>query len=106
LDAISNINGLPLVSSPRRIWVARRNMGQEGEVQMLPVDWRAITQHGAMNTNWQVMPGDRIYVQADPVRRLSNTLGKYLEPVERLIGATLLGGQTVNTIKNGTTVIR
>jgi hypothetical protein len=29
-----------------------------------------------------------------------------LEPVERLLGATLLGGQTVNTIRNGTNVIR
>jgi hypothetical protein len=40
------------------------------------------------------------------MRRFNTNLGKMLEPIERLFGATLLGGQTVNTIKNGTTVIR
>jgi polysaccharide export outer membrane protein len=106
LDAIAHINGLPVVASPKRTWVARRNTGHPGPDSMLPVDWKGITQAGNMNTNWQVMPGDRIYVQADPVRRFNNNLGKMLEPVERLLGATLLGGQTVNTIRNGTNVIR
>ncbi len=106
LDAIANINGLPVVSSPQRIWVARRNIGHAGPDNILPVDWKGITQGGAMNTNWQLMPGDRVFVHADPMRRFNNNLGKMLEPIERLFGATLLGGQTVNTIKNGTTVIR
>jgi polysaccharide export outer membrane protein len=106
LDAISNINGLPVVSSPRRIWVARKNPGHPGPDNILPVDWKGISEMGVTNTNWQIMPGDRVFVQADPVRRFNNTLGKFLEPIERVLGATLLGGQTVNTIKNGTTVVR
>ena len=40
---------------------------------------------GAANTNWQLMPGDRVFVQSDPVRRFNVTLGKFLEPVERLM---------------------
>ncbi|MBI2806379.1 MAG: polysaccharide biosynthesis/export family protein [Planctomycetes bacterium] len=103
LDAISHVNGLPPVSSAKRIWVARKNLGQPGPDNVLPVDWAGITQQGAMNTNWQLMPGDRVFVQADPIRRFNNNLGKILEPIERLFGATLLGGQAVNTIKNGTT---
>lgn len=99
LDAISNINGLPVVASPRRIWVARRNDGHS-EFSVFPVDWKGITQHGMMNTNWQVMPGDRIYVQADPIRRFNNNLGKILEPIERVMGATLLTGQTINVFRN------
>jgi polysaccharide export outer membrane protein len=106
LDAISNINGLPVVASPRRIWVARRSEGPGAPDSKLAVDWKGITQLGGTNTNWQVMPGDRIYVQADPMRTFNTNLGKFLEPVERVIGATLLTGQTVNTIRNGTTVIR
>ncbi len=105
LDAISHINGLPVMASPKRIWVARKNAGPAGPMMhdtMLPVDWKGITQFGAMNTNWQVMPGDRIYVQADPVRRFNNTLSKYLEPIERLMGSTLLGAQTINAIKGNT----
>lgn len=100
LDAIANINGLPVVASPRRIWVARRNAGPSHE-SMLPVDWKGITQMGAMNTNWQIMPGDRVYVQADPVRRFNNNLAKILEPIERVMGASLLGSQMVNSIRSG-----
>jgi polysaccharide export outer membrane protein len=103
LDAISHINGLPLVACKRRIWVARRNPGHPGPDTVLPVDWIGVTQVGAMNTNWQVMPGDRIYVQADKMRTFNNNLSKFLEPVERLLGVTLLGSQTVNSIRSGTT---
>jgi polysaccharide export outer membrane protein len=106
LDAISLVGGLQFYSSPRRIWVARRNAGDHGQESILPVDWRAITRGGQMVTNWQMMPGDRLYVQADPMRRFNNNLSKFLEPIEKVLGATLLGGQTVNTIKNGTTVTR
>jgi polysaccharide export outer membrane protein len=106
LDAISNINGLPVVASPRRIWVARKNPGHPGPESILPVDWKGVSEYGATTTNWQLMPGDRVFVQSDPMRRFNNNLGKMLEPIERLFGATLLGSQTVNTIKNGTTVIR
>ena len=105
LDAIANINGLPVVACPKKIWVSRKNVGQAGLDGRLPVDWKGITQDGAADTNWQLMPGDRVFVQSDPMRRFNNSLGKMLEPIERLFGATLLGGQTVNTIKNGTTVI-
>jgi polysaccharide biosynthesis/export protein len=105
LDAIAHINGLPLVASQQRIWVARRNLGSAPDAK-LPVDWKGITQYGAMNTNWQLMPGDRVFVHCDRMRLFNNNLGKMLEPIERLMGATLLGSQTVNTIKNGTTVIR
>lgn len=105
LDAIANINGLPVVASTRRIWVARRN-NTPGHDSMLPVDWKGITQFGAMNTNWQIMPGDRVYVQADPMRRFNNNLSKMLEPIERIMGATLLGSQTVNSIKSGSVGFR
>ncbi len=105
LDAIANINGLPVVASTRRIWVARRN-NAPGHDSMLPVDWKGITQFGAMNTNWQIMPGDRVYVQADPMRRFNNNLSKMLEPIERIMGATLLGSQMVNSIKSGTVGFR
>src|SRR5262245_38001201 len=64
LDAISLIDGLPPVSSKKHIWVARRN-SNGGFDSMLPVDWIGITQRGSTSTNYQVLPGDRIYVQSD-----------------------------------------
>jgi polysaccharide export outer membrane protein len=103
LDGISLIGGLQMFSSPKRIWVARKNAGPDtGHDSKLPVDWKGITREGEMNTNWQVMPGDRIYVKADPVHRFNNQLAKFLTPVKEVLGVTLLGSQTVNSIKSGT----
>src|SRR6478672_12585864 len=65
LDAIGRINGLPQVASKKHIWIARRSP-HGGPEQILPVDWIGTTQGGIASTNWQVLPGDRIYVQSQP----------------------------------------
>jgi polysaccharide biosynthesis/export protein len=98
LDAISQIQGLPAVASKRDIWVARRgpNCGPE---QVMCVDWICITQMGDTRTNYQIMPGDRVYVMAQRIIRADSILAKALAPVERLFGITLLGSETVNSIK-------
>jgi polysaccharide export outer membrane protein len=101
LDAISLISGLPPVASKKHIWIARRNPGMGGSEARLPVDWIGITQRGEATTNYQVMPGDRIYVKADRWHTANAFLGKVLAPVERILGITLLGSQTVNSIKSG-----
>ena len=62
LDAVANVNGLPEVASKRTIHVARRTSNAGQSWQALPVDWTAITQHGNTATNYQILPGDRIYV--------------------------------------------
>ncbi len=104
LDAISrtksygqpNLPGLPGMTSPGRIWVARPNPGHGAPESILPVDWKAITQAGAMNTNWQIMPGDRLYLQAEPIRRFDNNLAKYLTPLQRVLGVA----QQFNVLRN------
>lgn len=35
-----------------------------GAFQVLPVDWKGITQDGLTATNYQLLPGDRLYVKA------------------------------------------
>jgi protein involved in polysaccharide export with SLBB domain len=64
LDAIASVKGLPAVASKKRIWVARPT--RQGRVQVLAVDWRAITQDGLTATNYQLCPGDRVYVCSKP----------------------------------------
>jgi polysaccharide biosynthesis/export protein len=64
LDAIGRLNGLPAGSSKRRIWVARPAPSCVGCFQILPVDWRAITRGAQTETNYQIFPGDRIYIEA------------------------------------------
>jgi len=98
LDAMGRVGGLPAVGSRRRIWVARRSPHPETPEQKLPVDWIGITQCGNTSTNYQILPGDRIYVQAESIFRVDNALAKMLSPVERVFGVILLGSSTVNSI--------
>jgi polysaccharide biosynthesis/export protein len=97
LDAISQINGLSQVSS-KKIWISRPAPQAVGCDQVLPVDWVAITKGGSTATNYQIMPGDRIFVAEDHLVAFDTGLGKLLAPMERIFGFTLLGTTTVQTI--------
>jgi polysaccharide export outer membrane protein len=100
LDAISNINGLPSQSS-KKIWIARPappGSCDEPHDQILPVDWRGIVQCGQTATNYQVLPGDRVYVKADFLLTFDNWLGKITNPMERLFGVAILGNATVRDL--------
>ena len=98
LDAIGNLSGIPDVASKRNIWVARRTPHPGQPWQILPVDWIGITQHGVTATNYQVLPGDRIYVKAQRLVTIDRTLARIFSPVERVFGITLLGTSTINNI--------
>jgi polysaccharide biosynthesis/export protein len=98
-DAIANIGGLPTVSSKRNIWVARRTPHAGCPEQIMPVDWIGITQHGIAATNYQLMPGDRVYVKAQKLVTIDTALARFLSPIERVFGVTLLGANTVNQIQ-------
>ncbi len=99
LDAISQIGGLPVVSSRKRIWVARATPYEVKHPKILPVDWKAITQYGIAATNYQIFPGDRIFVNSDPLIQTNSFLNKLLSPVERVLGTVLLGATTVTAVK-------
>lgn len=94
LDAISQIEGLGPVSS-KRIWVARPGRSRGGCDQLLDVDWNGITQYGNTCTNYQLMPGDRVYVSEDKLIAFDTGLGKLFAPFERIMGFSLLGVGTV-----------
>jgi polysaccharide export outer membrane protein len=98
LDALSRINGLPFQSSKRNIWVARRSP-EGGCGQILPVDWVGITQYGKTQTNYQILPGDRVYVKADPLISMNFLITKIVTPIQQILGTTLLGAETVTAIK-------
>jgi polysaccharide export outer membrane protein len=110
LDAIGQINGLPAVASKKCIWVARRTAGPGGAQQVLPVDWKNITQQGGTASNYQILPGDRLFVASDRRLIISNNIEKTLAPAVNLLGPTLLGSQTVNSIQgrglSGTGTVR
>jgi polysaccharide export outer membrane protein len=101
LDAISNIQGLPPEASKHKVWVARRVPGHANHENVMPVDWIAISQHGSMATNYQLLPGDRLYVKAEAIQRIDYVLAKVFSPIQRIFGIVLLGSETVNSIRNG-----
>ncbi len=92
LDAIANINGLTEVSS-KRIWIARPAAHGTG-VQVLPVDWQSVTAFADATTNYQLMPGDRVFVAEDGMVAFDTHLAKLLAPFERAMGFSLLSAGT------------
>ncbi len=103
LDAIANVNGLSPVSSTHHIWVARPAPSETCASQILPVDWFAVSTKGDPTTNYQLMPGDRVYVDAQRAVVVDTYLARFLSPIERLLGVSLLGAATVNEINGRTT---
>jgi polysaccharide export outer membrane protein len=96
LDAISQIQGLSQLSS-KRIWIARPSPAGFGCEQILPVDWDAVTRGGMTATNYQLMPGDRVFIAADPMIALTTTVSKMIGPFERLLGFSSLSFSTVRS---------
>ena len=93
LDAISQINGLQQVSS-KKIWIARPT-DEPNKVQMLPVKWEDITAQASARTNYQILPGDRVFIAEDKLIALDTGLAKIIAPMERVMGFSLLGVGTV-----------
>jgi polysaccharide biosynthesis/export protein len=98
LDALSQVQGLS-GSQSTRMWVARPGTNECGGDQILPVDWLGITQRGDIATNYQLLPGDRMYIAEDKLVALDTALAKVISPFERVFGITLLGTQTAHQIK-------
>ena len=97
LDAIAGINGLSRLSS-KDIWIARPAPSGVGCDQVLPVDIEAIMKGGSTATNYQLLPGDRVFIAQDPWIAFDSIIDKVTGPFERMFGFSLLGVQTVQTI--------
>jgi polysaccharide export outer membrane protein len=104
LDAVSQLNGLSTVSDTNKMWVSRPTCTDQE--QILPIDWCAITTRGRHETNYQLAPGDRLYVNADKWVTIDTRMGRLLAPVERIFGITLLGASTVQEVSGKNTGIR
>ncbi len=104
LDALAQVNGLPTVASKKKIWLARATYDDHMHPKVFPVDWCGMVKRGSGATNYQIYPNDRLYVESDCLIRTDTAISKFLSPILRGFGATLLGASTVNTIKAGSTI--
>lgn len=98
LDAVASINGLSDVSS-KRMWIARPAPTGPEQAQILEIDWTAIAARGITTTNYQVLPGDRIYIMADHLIAADNVMTKLFAPIERIVGFSLLGTSAYRQFK-------
>jgi polysaccharide export outer membrane protein len=93
LDALSQINGLRPVSSTK-VWIARPT-DDPACAQRLEVCWEDITSNAYARTNYQVLPGDRIFVAEDHLIAANTFLGKLFAPMEQVMGFATFGVGTV-----------
>lgn len=96
LDALSQIQGLSRVSS-KTMWIARPVPGGAGDAEVLPVDWAEIARGGVTDTNYQLLPGDRLYIVDDRLVAADNYIAKFTTPIERLLSITSLGANTIRS---------
>jgi polysaccharide biosynthesis/export protein len=109
LDAIAKVNGLPAVASLKKIWVSRPSPTGTPCSTVLPVDWKAITQAGRTETNYQLLPGDRIYISANPLITIYNYIDMAVAPVERVLSVLWLASNaywSFHSANNGAVVVR
>ena len=97
LDAVAAVNGISQVSSSN-LWIARPAPNGVGCEQILPIDWKDITRGASTATNYQLMPGDRLYIAENKYMRASTTVGFILRPFEQTFGFVSLATSTLNRI--------
>ena len=97
LDAIAAIGGLSQLSSTK-IWIARPAPAGVGCEQILPVNYEEITRGAVTSTNYQLLPGDRLFIAEDPLRKFDGVLSRFTQPLERVFGFVSLGTATLNRI--------
>jgi len=96
LDAVSQVNGLSPVSSKHLIYLVRPTPAAcKADDEVYKIEWNAIVRRGEVGTNYQVLPGDRIYVDAQPLVVVDTALARFLAPWDRLFGSVGLGNSTV-----------
>ncbi|MBX9585117.1 MAG: polysaccharide biosynthesis/export family protein [Gemmataceae bacterium] len=74
LDGVAQVGGLAAAAG-KRVWVARPAPPEAGGDTVLPVDWCGVVQRGRTGTNYQLLPGDRVYVVSRPPGRFARLLG-------------------------------
>jgi len=97
LDAVASLGGISQVSSTK-LWIARPAPNGVGCEQVLPINWEDITRGASTATNYQLMPGDRLFIAENKYARVSAAVGTALRPFESILGAISLGTSTANRI--------
>ena len=97
LDAVATVGGLSQLSSSR-LWIARPAPNGMGCEQILPVNWQDITRGASTETNYQLLPGDRLFIAENKYNRMTTAVTNLIRPFESLFGFVSLGTSMGNRI--------
>lgn len=106
LDALAQVNGLSRLSNKHKIWIARPTPSQAGCEQILNVKWDDITKRGETATNFQILPGDRLFVSQDEFYALDSFISKVTAPFETAFGVTTLGVESLFRLNHPNSVFQ
>jgi polysaccharide export outer membrane protein len=100
LDAINYAGGLTPTAAPQNIRLVRPAPPGSSCPQILPVNYAAIVQAGDPTTNYQLMPGDRVYVYRDPIVRTTIFIDRLAQPFGTVINNILTYSFAVRNVKS------
>ena len=104
--------GLIPTTAPQNIRLVRPAPPGSCCEQVLPVNLAAIVVGGDPTTNYQLMPGDRLFVYRDPIVRGTIFLNRLAAPFNTVLNTILIYSFTARSVKsinvpiNGTTATR
>jgi protein involved in polysaccharide export with SLBB domain len=94
LDALAQPQIGRIALSSRTLWLARP--GRCGIEQIMPIDWNGIARGGETATNYQILPGDRLYIVNEAVVVAADFIGTVGAPLQGLMA---LGSNGVSTLQ-------
>ncbi len=91
-DAVRRVKGVAERAATSSVWTARPAPAHRPD-QILPVDWNGIVRGASTATNYQLLPGDRVFVGGSPEVRVvapnrwyvGNNIKKWFIRVERIL---------------------
>ena len=63
-------------------------------MQRLEVSWEDITANANARSNYQILPGDRVFIAEDGLIAADTALGKIIAPINRVMGFSIFGAGT------------
>lgn len=100
LDAINNVGGLLPTASNVHIKLVRPAPPGACCAQTLPINLPAIVQAGDVTTNYQLMPGDRIYVYRDPLVRTTLFIDRLAAPFNAVLQSILIYSFAARSVRS------
>jgi polysaccharide biosynthesis/export protein len=100
LDALQFAGGLDPSAATNNIRLVRPAPPGACCAQTLPVNIAAIQQAGDPTTNYQLMPGDRIFVYRDPIVRTTILINRLAAPFNTVVNATLTYAFAARSVKS------